>query len=477
MTTFGWIRADSGVSLHAPGRSAACASAKMGYAMNLDALHDAPPATRRLPPTSRALTVWAVGLLAYLIGIMHRTSFGVAGLDAAARFDARPTTLAGFVVLQLLVYAALQVPAGVLLDRYGARTMVVIGALTMAVGQLLLGVATSLPLAILARVLVGTGDAFTFVSVLSLVPAWFPARKVPLLTQLTGLLGQLGQVLSAVPLAALLHERGWTVAFVSAAGAGVFVAVAVWMVVRNRPPGAPAPPPPATFAQIRASIAASWREPGTRLGLWTHMGTQFSGMVFALLWGVPYLVAGQGFTPTEASLMLTLFVAAGVVVGPLFGEFTARHPLRRSWLVITVIAVTALTWTVVLLVPPPAPGWLVVVLVVVLATGGPGSMIGFDYARTFNPDHRRGTAVGIVNIGGFTASLVIAYAVGAVLGAVSPEGYTPEAFRIAWTVQYAVWALAIVGVLRARQLARRRMAADGVLVPPLREVLGRRRPH
>jgi MFS family permease len=113
---------------------------------------------------------------------------------------------------------------------------------------------------------------------------------------------------------------------------------------------------------------------------------------------------------------------------------------------------------------------------VVLALGGPGSMIGFDYARTFNPDHRRGAAVGIVNVGGFTASLVVALAVGIVLGAVGgPGGYSPEAFRAAWTVQYAVWGLALVLVLAARRRARRKMADEGVVVPPLREVLARRR--
>ena len=86
---------------------------------------------------------------------------------------------------------------------------------------------------------------------------------------------------------------------------------------------------------------SSWREPGTRLGLWTHMGTQFSGTVFALLWGVPYLVAGQGLSAGAASALLTLFVLVGIVAGPMFGVFTARHPLRRSWLVLSVILLTA----------------------------------------------------------------------------------------------------------------------------------------
>jgi len=199
--------------------------------------------------------------------------------------------------------------------------------------------------------------------------------------------------------------------------------------------------------------------------------------VFGLLWGVPYLVAGQGMTPGQASAVLTLLVVVGILAGPLFGEFAARHPMRRSYLVLTVIALHALAWAAVLLVPPPAPRWLLVALVVVIGTGGPGSMIGFDYARTFNPRSRQGAAVGIVNVGGFVASLLVAWAIGVVLGRAG--GYTPEAFRIAWTVQYVVWAFAVVAVLGSRRLARRKLAAEGIEVLPFREALaqwrGRRR--
>ena len=425
----------------------------------------------------RLWVVWAVALAAYIVGVMHRTSFGVAGLDAAQRFQAGPAALSGFVVLQLLVYAALQVPVGLLLDRFGGRVMVVTGALTMAAGQLVLALATTLPFAVAARVLIGTGDALTFISVLSVVTAWFPPRRVPVMTQLTGLVGQLGQVLSAVPLAALLHGPGWTPAFLCAAGLGVFAGLAVLVVVRDRPPGAPPPPPAAPPHEVLRGLRRSWAEPGTRLGLWTHMGTQFCGTVFGLLWGVPYLVAGQGMTPGQASAVLTLLVVVGILAGPLFGEFAARHPMRRSYLVLTVIALHALAWAAVLLVPPPAPRWLLVALVVVIGTGGPGSMIGFDYARTFNPRSRQGAAVGIVNVGGFVASLLVAWAIGVVLGRAG--GYTPEAFRIAWTVQYVVWAFAVVAVLGSRRLARRKLAAEGIEVLPFREALaqwrGRRR--
>ncbi len=82
---------------------------------------------------------------------------------------------------------------------------------------------------------------------------------------------------------------------------------------------------------------------------------------------------------------------------------------------LSVLAVTAAVWTAVLVLPPPAPTWLLCVLVVVLALGGPTSMIGFDYARTFNPHHRQGTAVGIINMAGFSATLAVSLAVGVVL--------------------------------------------------------------
>ncbi|GAA4542684.1 MFS transporter [Pseudonocardia xishanensis] len=423
--------------------------------------------------SARAYLVWSVGLLAYVVGVLQRTSFGVAGLDAAARFDASPAVLSGFVVLQLLVYAALQVPAGVLLDRFGAKTLVATGALAMAAGQAMLALATALPLAIAARVLVGAGDAFTFISVLSVLGAWFPARRVPVLTQLTGLLGQLGQVLSAVPLAAVLHGPGWTPAFLSAAGLGVLSAVAVLAVFRESPPGSPAGPAAPTPREVLDGLRSSWHEPGTRLGLFTHMGTQFSGTVFGLLWGVPYLVAGQGVAPGTASLLLTLLVAVGIVAGPIFGTFTARHPFRRSYLVLGVIALTAAMWTLVLLLPPPVPLWLLVALVVVLALGPPGSMVAFDYARTFNPSTRQGTAVGIVNVGGFTASLLVSLGIGTVLGALG--GYTPSAFRVAWTVHYVLWAAAAVGIVVMRARARHNLRAAGTAVPTLREYVRTRR--
>ncbi len=417
----------------------------------------------------RGVIVWSVGLLGYVLAVLQRTSFGVAGLDAADRFGVSPAALSAFVFLQIAVYMAAQIPGGLLVDRLGARAVLVLASTLLAAGQLVLAFAPSLPVAVLARLLVGAGDGVILVAVLALVPRWFEARRVPLATQLTTIFSQVGQILSAVPFVALLHSAGWSPAFGTAAAASAIAAGLALAVVRNAPGGAWRPAPSLSLREIGGQLGAVWRRPGTRLGFFGHMGTQFSMMVFCLLWGVPYLVTAQGLSPGSAGALISLFVVATIVIGPVVGLLTMRHPLRRSWLVLGIIAADVVVWTAVLAFPGPAPRWLLVVLVVVLAAGGPGSVVGFDIARTANPSTNLGLAQSIVNLGGFTASLVVLAAMGGVMNALG--GFTPDAFRIAWLVQYPVWAFAVACIVVTRRSARRLDAARGVVPRPLREVL------
>jgi MFS family permease len=416
----------------------------------------------------RAWLVWSVAVAAYVVGVMQRTTFGVSGVAAVDRFDVSPDILASFVFVQVAVYLGMQIPAGLLLDRWGPRALLTTGSLAMACGQALLAAAESLQLVYLGRFVVGIGDSLVFVSALALLPRWFPAHNVPVLTQVTATTGQLGQVLSAVPFLAMLGAVGWSPTYAAAATAGVLVGVLALAAVRDAPPGGEGPVPSLTPREIRQLLARVWRQPGTRLGYFSHMGTQFSGTVFVFMWGVPYLVQAQGLGRTEASALMTLFVVATVVLAPFMGLFASRHPLRRSWLVLTVIGLTVLTWTVVLSLASPAPTWLLVLLVVVLGAGAPGSVVGFDFARTFNPRQSLGIAQSLVNLGGFTATLLVLQLVGWVMQAAG--GYTFEAFRVAWLVQYPVWALATVGVLVERRRARALLATQGIGPRRLRDL-------
>jgi MFS family permease len=423
---------------------------------------------------SRAWLVWALAVLAYVVAVFDRASLGVTGVAAQHRFGATAAQLGLFGVLQLGVYASLQVPVGVLLDRFGSRRLLVTGAAFMAAGQVLLSQSHSVSGAVLARVLVGAGDAMTFTSVLRLVGLWFAPRQVPLVTQLTGLLGQLGQLAAAYPLVFVLRSLGWGQAFLTAAAVGAAVGLLALFTVRDAPADTAVVAVPLHLPHLREQVRNAWREPGTRLGFWAHFVTQFSATVFALLWGYPFLVIGEGRTPTEAGLLLALLVLVSLAVGPVLGHLVGRWPYRRSVPVLAIVGATAAVWALVLAWPGRAPLGLLVLLVVVLATNGPGSMVGFDYARTENPPGRLSSATGIVNVGGFVASLLTILAIGVVLSALSPSGGAANAtlgdFRIAMSVQYAVWAVGLAGVLRSR---RRLRAARGIVLDPLPVALRR----
>jgi MFS family permease len=403
----------------------------------------------------RPWIVWATGLLAYIVAVLDRTTLGVSGLQAGDRFHAGPGMLSTFVVLQVVVYAAGQVPAGLLLDRFGSKALIASGASLMAAGQLTLAFTESLPAAIAARAVVGLGDAVTFISVLRLVPHWFEPKQVPLVTQLTGICGQLGQVLSAIPFLALLAGDGWTTAYLSVAALGVVSIALTLALIKNTPHGVAVDPPSSSIGDVWASVKTVWLRPGTRLGFFTHMGTQFSVTVFALMWGMPYLTVGQGLSIHAAGTLLSLSVVVAIAAGIVIGIFTGRRPHRRSRLVLAIIASNATVWTLVLALPSAAPMWLLTLLVVVISVGGPGSMVGFDFARTFNPSSTLGTAQGMVNMGGFLAALLVMQAMGLVIDVAG--GYSFESFRLAWTVQYAVWAVATIGILITRTKARRVM--------------------
>lgn len=146
----------------------------------------------------------------YIAAVFNRTSLGVAGLEAASRFRITPGQLSVFVLAQLGVYAAMQVPTGLLVDRHGPRRLLITAACTMALTQLAFAFAGSYPAALLARAVLGCGDALTFVSVIRFAAQDFAPRRFPLAVSVTSMLGMAGHVVATIPLTLLLHSAGWT---------------------------------------------------------------------------------------------------------------------------------------------------------------------------------------------------------------------------------------------------------------------------
>lgn len=425
-------------------------------------------------PGWRGWLIWTVAVLAYMLAVVNRSSLSAVGVDAADRFQADAATLSMFAVVQLAVYGGMQIPVGVLLDRFGARPIMTAGMILMAIGQLTMAVSPSVGVAILARALLGAGDAAIFPAVLRLVATWFPAQRGPLMSQLTGLVGQSGQLLSLAPLAALLHATSWSITFGSIAGLCVLFTILVATLIRNHPPDRHSDVTVDTdtgaIRVVRSSmdtgvgIRAAWSHPGTRLAFWSHFTTPFAGTAFILLWGVPFLTAGEGLSRAQATAVTSVYVAVGMALGPVMGALSQRIPTRRSRvLVLPAIATQLIAWTVVIVWPGPAPLWLLYALAVALAMGGPASMIAFDHARAHNPAHRLSTATGITNVGGFLAALIAIFFIGLALdlqGAGTPSTYRLDAFRLAFLTQFPLWIVGWVFIVVERRKTRIHVGID-----------------
>lgn len=453
--------------------------------------------------------VWGVAVVAYGIAILNRSSLAALGPVTQEHFTIEATTLAMFAVIQLIVYAALQIPVGVLLDRFGPTIMILSGGLLMLAGQTVMASVHDVRLAILARVLVGAGDACTFISVIRLLPDWFALRQLPTVSQLTGLIGQTGQLVSVIPLATVVATFGWTAGFLGIAAVGLIVVILGALVLRDRPGEgtlveritgrrgrvtrearslaghesttelrAVAPPATEMFAVDRASrrrqtprndgflsrFALLLRIPGVRLGFWVHFTPPFSVSVFLLLWGTPFLTGGVGLSSAASGGLLSLAVVAGMVGGLTMGSLTSRFVERRIPFVVITTGLIIAVWLAVLLWPGTPPVWLLTVMMIIVPFGGPASMVSFEVVRSHSPRSLLGLATGFANMGGFIAALVVILLIGLVLdaqGAGSPENYTLAAFRWAFASQLPVWALGLTMIGIETRKTRRWMQDHG----------------
>lgn len=416
--------------------------------------------------TGRALTVWAAAVLVYLAAITGRTSFGVAGVEALDRFGIDASRLAVFTAVQVGVYALAQIPVGLAIDRFGARRTMVIGALVMAVGQITLALTASYPIAILARVLIGAGDASAFLSAMRLLPAWFPLKVTPLFTQLTAGLGQIGQFVSAVPFLMLLHAEGWTAAFLALGSGIALVGIAAAVAIADVPK-APAEPgenagassshKPDDRATVREMLGIVLRHPVCWQGFFTHWVGLMHQATFTLLWGMPLMTLAMGLTPAQAGGVLVVNTVASVAAGPLMGMASARFGARRGTLTVVISVILMGMWVVFLIPGTPRGLAAIVALNIAMAALSSASGLGFDSVREAVDRRALATGTGLSNMGGFLAAMMAAQGIGLLLDASSDgRAYQWADFRVAWIAIVVVWVMGMAGLITA-MIARRRI--------------------
>lgn len=434
--------------------------------------------------------MWFIGAGVYFFAVFHRSSLGVAGNDALVQLDISSTQLGTFVMAQVGIYALMQVPSGLMIDRWGPRKILLAATLLMGLAQLLFALATNFSVAFVARALLGAGDSAVFIAVLRLAAGWFPRRRYAMLTMFTALLGMVGNLIATVPLVAMLDGLGWKYTFAITGGTSLVYGLlllrpAVAAPYRELPPtrtteilSSDRPEgerSPSAIREAAYNMRAAWGMPETRLGFWTHQTTLATGTVISLVWGYPYLTQGLGYTNQGAASMLSLYVVANLVTNFAIGPYAGRRPTARLPIAFYVAFACLAGLFTLALWPGGHPPRIVVALVFsIFASGLPASQIGFHLARDYNPTVRVSTATGLVNVGGFSGAMVGSIVVGIVLdwqsGAATPS---VDDYRWAFGTIAVISAVSNIAMsfsmLKVRSLVLDRMRNGVEVIVPVRD--------
>lgn len=293
-------------------------------------------------------------------------------------------------------YAPMQLPAGLLFDRYGPRKLMSLALLLCALGSFFFASTDSVITAAMGRFLIGIASAFSFIGILVLLSRWFPAKHFAIFAGIAQAMSSVGAICGEAPLAKLTDIVGWRNASFILAGIGVLLAILLMTFIRDYPHQTTQTPPTGRLRDELSRLVEvcsrsyTWITGAYAFAIWTPIA------VFAALWGVPYLQEKYQVSVIVASGMCSM-IWIGIGVGsPLLGWLSDRLSSRR--LALSLSSILGLSATLILLyVPYVSAGWMYVVLFV-LGMGSGGQTVSFAVVTENNPSNLVGTASGFNNL-------------------------------------------------------------------------------
>ncbi len=367
------------------------------------------------PPAAVAWSVWGLAALLYLIGFYQRVAPAVMTDRLMQEFALGATELGNLSAFYFYSYVAMQIPTGVIADRWGPRRLLTAGAAVAAIGTALFACSPDLWWASAGRLLIGASVAVAFVSMLKLATHWFAARQFALASGMALAFGVVGGVIAGVPLRMLIETWGWRpVMGVSAALTGL-LSLAIWLRVRDDPRDLAhaSHAPAASAGGQHGSILRGMAEVLSYRNIWilliAPIGLAGAVLTFAGLWGVPYLRQVHGLETRSAAAITSLLLIAWAIGGPLLGTLSERLGRRRPLYVWTTAAALA-GWLLIIFAPLPL--WLLIVALLFTGLFSGNLIIGFAFAKESVPTRLVGTAAGICNMGPLLGGMLLQPAVG-----------------------------------------------------------------
>lgn len=343
--------------------------------------------------TLRSCIVWGCVAGFYLYELILRAAPGVMTDQLMQAFTINATAIGLLTSSYYYPYFILQIPCGLIVDRFGVRSVVTTSAIITALGCFLFASSTNYGTAVFGQVLIGAGASCAFLSSLRVSVDWFSPSRFALLSGLTNLMGILGSLFGQRPLAVLINHQGWRLSMGWAAIAGVGIALLIWLVVRDRPSSLNPTETSSVSLVSELKFLVKMREIWL-MGLVAGL-TYIPFGSFAIIWSIPFLMQLYGVDSAQASTANSFLIIGFGLGGPV-SVFLSDFLKRRILTVSLSTCIAAFLFIVIIFVPHiPIKVMHALLFAAGLFTGA--QILCFACAKEMVPTSISGTTLGLIN--------------------------------------------------------------------------------
>lgn len=331
--------------------------------------------------------------LIYEMGI--QVSPSVMTHDLMRDFNVNAAVLGMMVSAYFYSYTLMQIPAGILYDHFGPRTLLTIAAVLCSLGTLFFAGTETVYAAAFGRFLMGIGSAFAFVGVLVIAARWFDGKYFAFLVGMTQLLSVLGAICGAAPLAKGVDILGWRWMMYVLVVIGLVLAGLAVIFLKDRPDHMHQ-----DFLKPEKHLWRHLKQVVGQTQTWALAVYAFSGwgpvIVFAALWGVPYLMQRYGITNVTASFATMLMLLGGGLFSPVIGYLSNR--MKRRLPLLWLGSALGCATSVIMLTVPGIPFWGVAGLLFLMGVGTSVHTLTFAIVQDINKPTVTATGMGFNNM-------------------------------------------------------------------------------
>jgi predicted MFS family arabinose efflux permease len=409
---------------------------------------------RRAFPHRRGLVIVVTLAIAYVASHFFRASNVTIGLDLMRDLDIGPEALGGLTGAFFFGFAATQIPCGFFFDRYGPRRTVVGMLMLATIGGIVFTLAPTWPVLLTGRVLMGAGFGVMLIGSMVVISRWFPLDRFSTLTAMVLSIGLLGNLLATTPLAWATEAFGWRLVFGAAVLFTALATVAVWLIVRDAPPGHPfLARTPERPGQMLQGLLEILRNPLLRPILAMNFCNYACTFTVQGLWGGPFLREVHGLSAIEAGNVLLLAVVAYQVGMLTFGPLD-RLLDTRKWIAIGGSSMMVLLLATLALASRP-PVWVPVAAILAIGFFSASSTMVMTHARGIFPDRLIGRGISTLNTAVMLGVAVMQTLSGLMIGAFEPladGARTETAYRAMFGLLTVVLIVALAIYTRSKDV-------------------------